>query len=135
MRGALERADVKPSDVDVVIAHGDGTATGDRNEIEAIHDVFSTCIDQVHAFSSKGAIGHLLAGAPLVDIILGISILRNGWVPRTLHVSSPDPMIRFRLVYREPLKIDPQRILINCQSSEGQAASLILEYSCRGKRS
>ncbi len=127
MRGALEGAGLQPSDVNLVIAHGDGTATGDRNEIEAIQDVFSVCINQVQVYSSKGAIGYLLAGAPLVDIILGILMLKNGFVPRTLNVSSPDPIIRFNLVYREPLKMDLKRILINCQSYEGQAASLVLE--------
>ena len=127
MRDALERAGLKPSDIEVVIAHGEGTVIGDRNEIEAIHAVFSECIDRVHVFSSKGSLGHLLAGAPLVDTILGIAMLRTGFVPRTLCTSSPDPSIRFPLVYREPVRAEPRRILVNCQSYEGQAASLILE--------
>ncbi len=127
MREALERGGHKASDIGIVIAHGDGTVAGDRNEIEAIHTVFSNCIDRVYVFSSKGSLGHLLAGAPLVDAILGISMLRTGFVPRTLHTSSPEPTIRFPLVYREPLRVDPRRILVNCQSYEGQAASLILE--------
>ena len=127
MREALERGGHRPSDIDLVIAHGDGTVAGDRNEIEAIHGVFWGCIDRVHVFSSKGSLGHLLAGAPLVDTILGVSMLRSGFVPRTLHTSSPEPFIRFPLVYREPLRVEPRRILVNCQSYEGQAASLILE--------
>ena len=127
MKEALERGGHKPSDIDVVIAHGEGTIRGDRNEIEAIHSVFSDCIDQVHVFSSKGSVGHLLAGAPLVDTILGVSMLRSGFVPRTLHTLSPESFIRFPLVYREPLRLEPRRILVNSQSYEGQAASLILE--------
>jgi 3-oxoacyl-[acyl-carrier-protein] synthase II len=127
MKETLERGGHKPSDIDVVIAHGDGTVMGDRNEIEAINSVFSDCIDQVHVFSSKGSVGHLLAGAPLVDTILGVSMLRSGFVPRTLHTLSPEPFIRFSLVYREPLRVEPRRILVNSQSYEGQAASLILE--------
>lgn len=129
MEESLERGGHKPSDIDVVIANGEGTMTGDRNEIEAIHSVFSDCVDQVHVYSSKGNLGHLLAGAPLVDTILGISMLRSGLVPRTLHTSSPESKIRFPLVYREPLRVEPRRILVNSQSYEGQAASLILEAS------
>ena len=41
MPHALERGGLKPSDIEVVIAHGEGTVIGDRNEIEAIHAVFS----------------------------------------------------------------------------------------------
>jgi 3-oxoacyl-[acyl-carrier-protein] synthase II len=135
MRGALERAGLQPSEIDLVIAHGEGTVSGDQNEIEAIHAVFSDCIDQVAVYASKGAVGHLLAGAPLVDTILGLFVLGNGIVPRTLHVSSPDPSIRFHLVHREPLRRHIKRILINCQSHEGQAASLILEAMDRGQAS
>ena len=127
MREALDQGGHKPSDIDLVIAHGDGTVAGDRNEIEAIQDVFSDDIDRLYVFSSKGSLGNLLAGAPLVDTILGISMLRSGFVPRTLHTSSPDPAIRFPLVYRDSLRLEPRRILVNCQSYEGQAASLVLE--------
>jgi 3-oxoacyl-[acyl-carrier-protein] synthase II len=134
MRGALGRAGIESSEIDLVIAHGDGTVSGDRSEIEAINDVFSECIDRVSVYSSKGAIGHLLAGAPLVDTIVGLSVLRDGIVPRTLHVSSPDPSIRFHLVYRKPLRKTIKKILINCRSYEGQAASLILEAMGAGGR-
>jgi len=127
MREALERGGHFPSDIDVVIAHGDGTVAGDRNEIEAIHRVFSDCIDRVYVFSSKGSLGNLLAGGPLVDAILGISMLRSGFIPRTLQTRSPESFIRFPLVYRDSLRAEPRRILVNCQSYEGQAASLILE--------
>ena len=127
MKNALTRAEVRPSDIDLIISHGEGTPSGDRNEIEAIHRVFSESPERVKVFSSKGAVGHLLAGAPLLDLVLGISILRNGTIPMTLHTCNPDPAIRFSLVTGEPLRTDVKRILINCQSSEGQAASLIVE--------
>jgi 3-oxoacyl-(acyl-carrier-protein) synthase len=127
MRGGLDRADLKPSDIDLIIAHGDGTVSGDRNEIEAIHDVFSDCLNQVHVFSSKAALGHLLAGAPLIDVILGVCMLRDGIVPAMPHASPPEPSIRFHVLQGTSLRKDLRRILINCQSYEGQAASLVLE--------
>jgi len=125
MQGALNSAGLKPSDIDLIIAHGDGTISGDKNEIHAIHEIFADCIDKVNVFSSKGALGHLLAGAPAVDIILGISMLESGIVPPTI-TSSPDSSILFNLV-RKPLRMNLQKILINCQSCEGQAASIIIE--------
>ena len=127
MRDGLDRADLKPSEIDLVIAHGDGTVVGDRHEAEAIHDVFSGCIDRMMVYSSKGAIGHLQAGGPLVDVILGLSMLRSGLVPPIPSTSSPDPTLRFRLVHGEPVRKALKRILITGQSYEGQAASLILE--------
>jgi 3-oxoacyl-[acyl-carrier-protein] synthase II len=127
MREGLDRAGLKPSEIDLIIAHGDGTVSGDRNEIEAIHDVFSDCLNQIHIFSSKAALGHLLAGAPLIDVILGVRMLTDGIVPAMPHTSPPDPSIRFHVVQGTSLRKDVRRILINCQSYEGQAASLVLE--------
>jgi 3-oxoacyl-[acyl-carrier-protein] synthase II len=127
MKGALARAEVGPADIDLIISHGEGTLGGDRNEIEAIHHVFSESPERVKVFSSKAAVGHMLAAAPVVDLVLGISILRNGTIPMTLHARNPDPSVRFTLVTGEPVRADVGRILINCQSSEGHAASLIVE--------
>jgi 3-oxoacyl-[acyl-carrier-protein] synthase II len=127
MKNALARAEIRPSDIDLIISHGEGTRSGDSNEIEAIQQVFSESPERVKVFSSKSAMGHLLAGAPVADLVLGIAILRNGTIPMTLHTRTPDPAIRFTLVTGKPRRTDVRRILVNCQSSEGQAASLIVE--------
>jgi len=127
MKSALDRSGLNPSEIDLVMAHGDGTLAGDRSEIEAIQHVFSDGIENLHVSSSKGALGHLLAGAPLADAILTISMMNHGLIPATLHTSAPDPSIRFHLVHGKPVKKDLKRVLINCQSCEGQAASIVLE--------
>lgn len=128
MEKALGRANLGPGDIDVIVAHGEGTERGDRNELEAIHSVFSGHVGRVAVFASKGALGHLLAGAPVVDMILGLSTLRTGLIPPT-QCLRPDPAVRFNLVTTEPLTRGARRIMINCQSYEGQAASLVIE-SC-----
>jgi 3-oxoacyl-[acyl-carrier-protein] synthase II len=127
MEQAIAKAGLHPCDIDLIIAHGDGTAVGDRNETEAIHRTFSKCLDKVIVFSSKGALGHLLAGAPAVDAVLGIHILKDGIIPATYNTSPIDDSIKFRVINGEPLKTDPKRILINALSYEGQCASLIIE--------
>lgn len=127
MEETIASAKLKPSDIDVIIAHGDGTRTGDKNETEAIHKVFADSINKINVFSSKGALGHLLAGAPAVDTILGIFILKNGIIPATYNSLPPEDNIMFNLVNSKPLKVHPKRIMINAQSYEGQCASLIIE--------
>ncbi|MBI4847862.1 MAG: hypothetical protein HY808_04690 [Nitrospirae bacterium] len=127
MEQALIKAGLAPSDIDLIIAHGDGTRMGDANEIEAIHHTFSDCINKVNVFSSKGALGHMLAGAPAVDIILGTYILENGIIPAVHNSLPPDKNIRFNLVNKGPLKTTIKRIVVNSFSYEGQCASLIIE--------
>jgi 3-oxoacyl-[acyl-carrier-protein] synthase II len=126
MREALAQAGLKASDIDVVIAHGDGTEIGDRSESEAIHRVFSECLNEVLVFSSKGALGHLLAAAPVVDTVLAIGMLATGMVPSTCGGDRPDSTIRFQLT-RSLVNTAPRRILINALSYEGQCASLVVE--------
>ena len=127
MEKAIDRANLRPSDIDLIIAHADGTYIGDREEIKAIHRTFGRYIDKINVFSSKGALGHLLAGAPAVDVVLGIYILKNGIIPATYNSLPIDDDIEFNLVSREPLKTNPKRILVNSRSHEGQCASLIIE--------
>jgi len=127
MNNAIISAELKPSDIDLVIAHGDGTVTGDKNETEALHRVFSGCLDKLKVFSSKGALGHLLAAAPPVDTILAVSMLEHNMIPATLHVTGADSNVEFNLVKESPLKTKLNRIMINSQSHEGQCQSLIIE--------
>ncbi len=127
MEKATTHAGIKPSDIDLIIAHGDGTYSGDKNEIEAIHHIFVDCIEKINVFSSKGALGHLLAGAPAVDVILGIYILKNGIIPAVYGSEPIEDNIMFNLASKGPLKANPRRILINSRSYEGQCASLIIE--------
>ncbi|UCF87568.1 MAG: hypothetical protein JSV71_02345 [Nitrospiraceae bacterium] len=127
MSSALHRGGITPSDIDVIIAHGDGTPCGDRNEIDAIHQVFAGSLDNLRVFSSKGALGNLFAGAPAVDVILGISMIEHGMIPSTLHCLPLDQDIEFQPVTGEPVKTELKRVMINALSYEGQCASLILE--------
>lgn len=127
MKRALDCAALEPSDIDVVIANGDGTYSADRNEIEALNHVFSDCIGTIQVFSSKGALGHLFAAAPAVDIIFGMFMINEGVIPATLHALPLDDTIEFNISNGSPLERNPQRIMINCQSYEGQCASLIIE--------
>ena len=127
MEMALDRANLRPSDIGLIIAHGDGTFGGDRNEIDAIHGTFGDSVSKVNVFASKGALGNLLAGASAVDVILGIYMLNNGIIPATYGASPCDERVRFDLVTGEPLKKAPGKIMINSSSYEGQCASLIIE--------
>lgn len=127
MKSALAAAAISPYDIDLVIANGDGTSCGDKNELTALHQIFSGRIEKLNVVSSKSAVGHLFAGAPAADIILGMQMIERGIIPPIVNAGPADKNIRFNLVNAGPLKEYPKRIMINCQSYEGQCASLIIE--------
>ena len=126
MAKALKDAELCASDIDVVIAHGEGTRAGDGNEIEAIQRVFDSGSERLPVFASKGALGHALAGAPAVDAILAESILKEQMLPPTLNSEPADPRVGFRLSSRAQ-QVAAKKILLNCRSPEGQCASLVFE--------
>ena len=126
MNNALAHADIKPSEIDVIIAHGEGTFNGDRNEIAAVHNTFHNYSKDMTVFSSKSALGHMLAGSSPVDVILGIQMLNHGIIPATYGSESPGEDILLPIVTGTPVKTMPERILINSLSYEGQCASLVL---------
>ena len=126
MRKALHKAALTPKDIDLIIAHGDGTEAGDRNEAEAIQRVYGGRFEEIPVFSSKAALGNLLAGAAALDLILGVQIMQHGRIPPLPGEYSPAKHIRFNLIRRGLDPFNPRHILINACSYEGQAASLII---------
>lgn len=127
MTVALERGGRRPEEVDLVIAHGDGTPEGDRHEWEAISGLFPAGDSKTRLYSSKGALGNLLGGAPIVDLILAERIIGTGLIPATYGADDTDNIAGSMLVRGHPLEARPRVIMINGFSYEGQAGSLLLE--------
>ncbi|MEJ2325220.1 MAG: beta-ketoacyl synthase N-terminal-like domain-containing protein [Nitrospirota bacterium] len=125
MRLALESASLNPSGIDVLIAHGDGTPLGDEKEIEAINEVFSDT--GLKVYSSKGALGHMLAGSPAVDAALAVQMIRTGTVPPTLGAEPLDERARFVVLRGGALEATVRRVMVSCLSVEGQCAAFVLE--------
>ena len=86
MTGALNRAGLKPADIDYINAHGTGTGNNDLCESVAIKRVFG---DYVPPFSStKSFTGHTTSAAGAVEAVISILSLTNGFIPANLNFSS-----------------------------------------------
>ena len=126
MFGALSAADISPQDVDLIIANGDGTPAGDGNEVSAIQELFDRSLDSVGVLSMKGALGHLLAGAPPLDVALGVMMIREGVIPGMAADLTPEPACVMNLLIGGPTRRPLKRILINAQGFAGQCISIVL---------
>jgi 3-oxoacyl-[acyl-carrier-protein] synthase II len=87
---ALRDADIEPSDVIYVNAHGTSTALNDRAETEAIKAVFGDHAKDVPVSSTKSTIGHLLGAAGAVEAIATLLALRDRVAPPTLNYEEVD---------------------------------------------
>ncbi|MCE9672537.1 type I polyketide synthase [Myxococcus stipitatus] len=98
IRMALESCGVESEQVGYVEAHGTGTMLGDPIEMEALRGVFgrkATRQSPLFVGSVKTNIGHLEAAAGIAGLFKVLLSLRNEAIPAHLHLSRPNPNIRW----------------------------------------
>lgn len=91
MRDALQHAQVQPSDVDYISAHGTGTPANDRTECQAIRDVLGEHADQLPVSSIKSMLGHAMGAASALEAVACALAVHDDWLPPTINFETPDP--------------------------------------------
>lgn len=127
MRAALKRAQLDPSEVAYVNAHGTSTPLGDVIELGAVKKLFGPAVETVSMSSTKSAIGHLLGAAGAVEAIFCTLSIRDGVVPPTLNLEDPaDETDSVDLVPLQPKERPVRHALSNSFGFGGTNASLVL---------
>ncbi len=91
MKMALKHAEMQPSDIDYVNAHGTSTGVGDVNESKAVREVFGEHTDAMWVSSTKGATGHLLGGAGGLESVFTVKAIETQTVPPTINLVEQEP--------------------------------------------
>jgi 3-oxoacyl-[acyl-carrier-protein] synthase-1 len=86
---ALDDAGLAAADVGMIVAHGNGTRSGDASEATALRAVFGAAAPPVTAF--KWAFGHLLAASGIIETVLALAALRERAVPGIATLERVDP--------------------------------------------
>ena len=126
MEAALRDADLAPSDVGYVNAHGTSTPFNDRIETRAIRQVLGEDCPPVS--SCKGAVGHTLGAAGAIEALACIEALRRGALPPTLGLEDVDPECEADHVAGAPREAPDLKVaLSNSFGFGGQNATLVLQ--------
>lgn len=88
---ALADAQVTPSDVDYVNAHGTGTIIGDLSETQALKKALGVRAQRIMVSSNKSMLGHMWAASGAVEAIITALTLETGVIPPTINYETPDP--------------------------------------------
>ena len=91
MQLALIDADLNPTEVGYINAHGTSTPHNDVNETQAIKRVFGEHAVRLAVSSSKSMTGHLLGAAGGVEASYTALALHHGVLPPTINYDNPDP--------------------------------------------
>jgi 3-oxoacyl-[acyl-carrier-protein] synthase II len=101
MRRALEKAGLRPDQVDYINAHGTSTPYNDRTETQAIKTVFGEHAYHLLVSSTKSMTGHTLGAAGAVEAVVCIQAIVTGVVPPTINLHHPDPQCDLNYVPNE----------------------------------
>ncbi|MEO0792186.1 MAG: beta-ketoacyl-[acyl-carrier-protein] synthase family protein, partial [Pseudomonadota bacterium] len=91
MRMALADADIAPEQIDYLNAHGTATAINDKNETNAVKEVFGDHAYKLAISSTKSMHGHPLGAGGGIEAVLSIKAMNENWVPPTMGLNEPDP--------------------------------------------
>ena len=89
MELALADADLPPSAIGYVNAHGTGTQQGDVAESQATWNVFGA---KVPVSSLKSYMGHTLGACGALEAWMSIEMMRAGWFAPTVNLTRVDPL-------------------------------------------
>jgi 3-oxoacyl-[acyl-carrier-protein] synthase II len=127
MRWALQDAHVSPEDIDYINAHGTGTPANDKMETLAIKRVFGEAAYDINISSTKGALGHALAGSGALEAIICVKALLEKIIPPTINLTTPDPDCDLNYTPNLSRIVETIRyVLSNSFGLGGQNASIVL---------
>jgi len=115
MTSALKRAEIEPSQIDYVNAHGTSTMA-DTIELGAVERVVGDAASTVSMSSTKSAIGHLLGAAGAVEAVFSLLAIRDNKVPPTLNLDNPEVETKIDLV---PHKAKDKKVDVALSNSFG----------------
>jgi 3-oxoacyl-[acyl-carrier-protein] synthase II len=124
MRLALDNAGVKPSEVDLISAHGTGTKANDVTEASAIREVFDG--EPPRVISIKSMIGHTMGAASALGAIGCALAIDGGFIPPTINHENTDPECAVDCVPNQAVEADLRIVQNNGLAFGGNNAVVIL---------
>lgn len=123
MRRALADAGLSTEEIDAVNAHATATYSGDLAEAAALRRLFA---DRVPVSGAKGAIGHAMAAAGVLEAIVAAQTCATGIVPPTVNLQNVDEGCELDHVIGEPRDVNARTVLSVSFGMGGQNAAVVL---------
>ncbi len=113
MQLALDRAGLKPEDIDILNTHATATQVGDIQECKAVRQVFGMD-GRTRINNTKSYIGHTMGAAGALELTGNLPAFEDGYVHPTINLDEIDPECELNhLVANTPEKLESVNIIMN----------------------
>jgi 3-oxoacyl-[acyl-carrier-protein] synthase II len=127
MRLALQKAGLRPDQVDYINAHGTSTPYNDLTETNAIKNCFAEQAYRIPISSIKSMIGHTMGAAGAIEAIVSIMSILTGIIAPTINLRHPDPECDLDYVPNKAREAKVNVVLSNSMGFGGHNACLIFK--------
>jgi 3-oxoacyl-[acyl-carrier-protein] synthase II len=125
MELAMRYARVRPEEISYINAHGTSTPLGDPAETAAIKLAFGDLAYQLPVSSTKSMTGHLSGGSGSLEAVICIEALRQGVIPPTINLDTPDPACDLDYVPHQAREAGLEVVLSNSFGFGGHNSTLV----------
>ena len=126
MQKALKKASAVPKDVRYVCAHGTGTVINDATEAKAIQQLFRPNSTVPWVSSIKGAVGHCMAGAGILNCATVSLALKHGILPPNTGLKKQDENCKINIL-NKPKKVDCKVAIANAFAFGGNNVCIVFK--------
>jgi 3-oxoacyl-[acyl-carrier-protein] synthase II len=127
MQKAIADAQLEPTDVGYINAHGTSTPYNDKFETMAIKKAFGDHAGTLAVSSTKSMTGHLLGAAGGIEGVFSVLAIHHRILPPTINYVNPDPECDLDYVPNEPRPADLNVALSNSFGFGGTNAALVFK--------
>ena len=122
VRQALQRAQLAPADIQCINLHGTATLQNDAVEAAMVMRVFAP---GVHASSTKGFTGHTLGASGIIEAVIGLLSIEQGFMPGTVNSTQIDPAWGGH-IQAQPVHAPVRHVVSHAFGFGGSNAALVL---------
>lgn len=125
VRLALHDADVAPTAVQYVNAHGSATPLNDPTETLALRLAFGDHAPRLRLSGTKGYYGHALGASGAFEAAICALATARRWLPPTVNLTDPDPACDLHYLRDDGEVADPEHIVSTSFGFGGINAALV----------
>jgi 3-oxoacyl-[acyl-carrier-protein] synthase II len=123
---AMKEAGIAAHDVHYVNLHGTSTQLNDRIETRALKLVLGEHASRVPMSALKSQIGHPQGACGAAGVAATIVAMRNGQLPPTINLETPDPECDLDYVPQAGRKQPIEHAVCNCIAFGSKNSALVL---------